>query len=195
MMRKLIALFSVITLLFVMCAACASETPQEVTPPVDVLAPPPPEPTPAPTPRPIADDTAYFVDWSNGNTEFLRLNPNARRVDPAGGFEIVNLDGENALKLTAPGGGAVHVGVSVESLLGSRAADVKHVVFEVYVETPDGQFFTNAGRVNAINEALEIRMEDFLEKHTDEIRTRRILYLPDEKKRIAKTSKRKRVFA
>lgn len=48
---------------------------------------------------------------------------------------------------------------------------------------------------NAINEALEIRKEEFLEKHRGEIGTRRILYLPDEKKRLAKTSKRNRMHA
>ncbi|MCL2042386.1 MAG: hypothetical protein FWG84_10190 [Bacteroidales bacterium] len=48
---------------------------------------------------------------------------------------------------------------------------------------------------NAINEALEIRKEDFLEKHKGEISTRRILYLPDEKKRVAKTFKRERLHA
>jgi len=48
---------------------------------------------------------------------------------------------------------------------------------------------------DAINEALEIRKEDFLEKHKGEVSTRRILYLPDEKKRFAKISKRKQLHA
>jgi predicted RNase H-like HicB family nuclease len=48
---------------------------------------------------------------------------------------------------------------------------------------------------NAISEALEIRKEEFLEKHNGEVRTRRILYLPNEKNRIAKTPKRKRLHA
>jgi len=47
----------------------------------------------------------------------------------------------------------------------------------------------------AISEALEIRKEEFLEANKNESRTRRILYLPNEKKHAAKTSKRKRVYA
>jgi predicted RNase H-like HicB family nuclease len=47
----------------------------------------------------------------------------------------------------------------------------------------------------AINEALEIRKEEFLEANKNETRTRRTLYLPNEKTPITKTSKRKRVYA
>ena len=47
----------------------------------------------------------------------------------------------------------------------------------------------------AIKEALDIRKEDFLASHQGDSCIRRILYLPNEKKRIAKTSKRKQVFA
>ena len=46
-----------------------------------------------------------------------------------------------------------------------------------------------------IKEALDIRKEDFLASHQGDTCIRRILYLPNEKKRITKTSKRKQVFA
>ena len=46
-----------------------------------------------------------------------------------------------------------------------------------------------------IIEALEIRKEDFLAKHKGEHCLRRILYLPDEKNTVTKTSKRKQVLA
>jgi len=46
-----------------------------------------------------------------------------------------------------------------------------------------------------ITDALEIRKEVFLEANKNEKRTRRILYIPNEKKPITKTSKRKRVYA
>ena len=48
---------------------------------------------------------------------------------------------------------------------------------------------------DAISEALEIRKEDFLTNHKGEIGTRRILYIPSEKNRIIKTSKRKQLHA
>jgi predicted RNase H-like HicB family nuclease len=46
-----------------------------------------------------------------------------------------------------------------------------------------------------INDALEFRKEDFIAKHKNETRIRRILYFPNEKKRIAKTSQRERVYS
>jgi len=46
-----------------------------------------------------------------------------------------------------------------------------------------------------IKEALEIRKEEFLEARKGERFTRRILYLPNEKNGITKSSKRKQVFA
>ena len=48
---------------------------------------------------------------------------------------------------------------------------------------------------DAIEEALEMRKEDYIANHKWENSYRRILYLPNEKKRTAKTSSRKRVYA
>ena len=48
---------------------------------------------------------------------------------------------------------------------------------------------------SAINEALEIRREDFLANHKDNDCIHRMLYLPDEKKHITQTSERKQVLA
>jgi len=47
----------------------------------------------------------------------------------------------------------------------------------------------------AIGEALEMRKEDFLARHKGERHIRRILYLPDEKKRTTKASARKQMHA
>ena len=46
-----------------------------------------------------------------------------------------------------------------------------------------------------ISDALEFRKEDFIEKHKNDFDFRRNLYRPSEKKRITKTSQRKRVYA
>ena len=48
---------------------------------------------------------------------------------------------------------------------------------------------------DAIKEALEMRKEDFIASHRGENSYRRILYLPNEKKRTTNTPKRKRVYA
>ena len=48
---------------------------------------------------------------------------------------------------------------------------------------------------DVITEALEIREDEFLANHKDIDCIRRVLYLPDEKKRISKTPKREQVYA
>ena len=48
---------------------------------------------------------------------------------------------------------------------------------------------------DVITEALEIRKDEFLENHKDMDCIHRVLYLPNEKKRITETSKRKQVHA
>jgi len=47
----------------------------------------------------------------------------------------------------------------------------------------------------AITEALEIRQEEFLNNHKGIECIRKVLYLPDEEKRITETSERERVYA
>ena len=47
----------------------------------------------------------------------------------------------------------------------------------------------------ATKEALEIRKAEFLSNHKRESCIHRVIYLPDEKKSITETSKRKRVYA
>jgi len=49
--------------------------------------------------------------------------------------------------------------------------------------------------IEAITEALDIRKDEFLSNHKEINCIHRVLYLPDEKKRIAKTSKRQQVHA
>jgi predicted RNase H-like HicB family nuclease len=48
---------------------------------------------------------------------------------------------------------------------------------------------------DVITEALEIRKDEFLNNHKDADCIRKVLYLPDEEKRITKTSKGKQVHA
>ena len=48
---------------------------------------------------------------------------------------------------------------------------------------------------SAIEEALEMRQEDFIASHKNDNCIRQTLYLPSEKKRIVEPLKRKRVYA
>ena len=52
-----------------------------------------------------------------------------------------------------------------------------------------------ANMCEVIEMALEFRKEEFIAAHKNETSIRRILYNPNEKKRITKTSQRKRVYA
>jgi predicted RNase H-like HicB family nuclease len=47
----------------------------------------------------------------------------------------------------------------------------------------------------AITEALDIRREEFIDNHKDVDCIRKVLYLPDEEKRITETSEREFVYA
>jgi predicted RNase H-like HicB family nuclease len=48
---------------------------------------------------------------------------------------------------------------------------------------------------DVITEALEIRKDEFLKNHKDMDCIRKVLYLPNEEKRITETSKRKQMHA
>ena len=62
----------------------------------------------------------------------------------------------------------------------SEGKDIDHLMKNMY---------------DVIAEALEIRKDDFLANHKDMNCIRKVLYIPDEKKRITKTPKRKQVYA
>ena len=101
------------------------------------------EPTPPPT--------FYVLDFADGKTDFLMMNTGYPGTDPGSRLEIATVDGANALKMTAPNGGALRLGINVDGLLGDKAKEVNMVVFDVYAEYPDGNFSAVSGRITAMS--------------------------------------------
>ena len=110
---------------------------------------PPPDPTPEPPPAEPA--TIYVLDFADGKTDFLMINTGSPGTDPDTGMEVGKVDGVNALRLTAPGGKSIRLGINVGGLLGDRVTDVRNVVFEVYSDYPDGNFHAVSGRLTAFS--------------------------------------------
>jgi len=129
-------------LLLTTIAACAGNNEPAPTPP--------PQETPAPTPPP-PPPTVYVLDFEDGKTGFLSMNVGSPGTDPNSKLDIGSVDGANALKLTAPDGKALRLGINVDGLLGSRVTEVRTVVFDVYAEYPDGNFSAVSGRVSAMS--------------------------------------------
>lgn len=97
----------------------------------------------------------FVVDFSDGNTDFLTLNLSAIDADRDASFEVAAIDDSSALRLTAPSGGRIHLGINVDGLLGERAVDVQTAVFEVYAEFPDGRFAAQTGEITAFMGGLD----------------------------------------
>jgi len=111
---------------------------------------PPPEDF-NPTPPPV-DTIPASVDFADGNTAFILVNTGAIGTDPDSAISIVDLDDEKAIKLTSPSGTGIFLGINVDGLLGSKVADVRSVVFEVYAEYPGGSFSPVRGEINAMTD-------------------------------------------
>jgi len=98
--------------------------------------------------------TVYALDFADGKTDFLMLNTGTPGTDKDSKMEIGTVDGANALKLTAPNGGSLRLGINVDGLLGERAKDVKTIVFDIYAEYPDGNFSVVSGMIAAMSGEL-----------------------------------------
>ena len=132
-------------LLLTMLAACgdAGDSGTPSTPPGEQEPPPPPPP-----PSPPA---TYTVDFADGKTGFLMMNTGTPGTDQDSKLELGSADGANAIKMTAPNGGTLRLGINVDGLLGDSVTDVRMIVFEVYAEYPDGNFSAVSGRVAAMS--------------------------------------------
>jgi len=141
--KKWLCLILCCGLLLSMLAACGSDTGDGEEPPPVV------QDTPAPTPAP--PPPVYVLDFADGKTGFLSMNVGAPMTDAESVLEVGSLDGSSVLKLTAPNGGNLRLGINVDGLLGNRAADIRTVVFDVYADYPDGNFSAVSGKVTAMS--------------------------------------------
>jgi len=142
--RKWLCVFLCCGLLLTTLAACSDGGGSN-----DPAPTPAPPATPAPTPAP--PPTVYEINFADGKHSFLSMNTGAPGTDPDSKLEIANVDGANALRMTAPNGKALRLGINLDGLLGSRAVDVKTVVLDVYAEYPDGNFSAVSGRISAMS--------------------------------------------
>jgi len=142
--RKLLCMILCCGLLLAMLAACDNGDGKKG----DESADPSPPAQESPTPPPPA--ALYSVDFADGNTSFLMINTGTPGTDQESSMAIGSVGGESVLKLTAPNGKSLRLGINVEGLLGSRAVDVRTIVIDVYAEYPDGSFSAVSGRVAAM---------------------------------------------
>ena len=148
-MRKWLCLLVCCFMLFAVLAACdngnggSSDTGQ--TPDTGNEG----QETPPDTP-PAAPKAIYVLDFADGKSDFLAINTGTPMTDKDAGFVVADLDGEKALKMTAPNGGNIRLGINVSGLLGAAAADVRNIVFEIYAGYPDGNFSAVSGRITAM---------------------------------------------
>jgi len=112
------------------------------------------DPTPPGGEDPPPPAAVYIIDFADGKKDFLMMNTGAPGTDKDSKMEVATVDGASALKMTAPNGGALRLGINVSGLLGAKAADVKTVVFDVYAEYPDGNFSAVSGRITAMSGEL-----------------------------------------
>ncbi|MDR2598710.1 MAG: hypothetical protein LBC73_00350 [Oscillospiraceae bacterium] len=104
-------------------------------------------------------DATYTVDFADGNIDFLMLNVGTPGTDPDSTMSLATLDDEPALRLTAPDGKNVRLGINVDGLLGSDVVNVRTIIFDVYAQYPDGNFSAVSGRFITLNEDLMITGE------------------------------------
>ena len=145
-MKKWLSLFVGCCLLLTFIAACGDNSGQNNTDP---------EPTPEVVIAPPAPPAIYVLDFADGKSDFLAMNTGALGTDIDSEMAIADLDGAKALRLRAPNGNHLRLGINVNGLLGDRISDVRNIVFEIYADYPDGKFSTVSGRIAAINDELD----------------------------------------
>jgi len=135
-------------------AACGSNNEKNSTTPPTTPEEPSAPPTPPPTPSPATPAAIYVLDFADGKSEFLKLDTGSPGTDIDSEMAIVPIDGANALRLSAPNGGATRLGINVDGLLGDKVSDVRMIAVEVYAEYPDGNFSAVSGKISAMSEDL-----------------------------------------
>jgi len=96
----------------------------------------------------------YTLDFADGKTDFLMMNTGSPGTDKDSKFEVANVDGASALKMTAPNAKSLRLGINVSGLLGDKAKDVRTIVFDIYAEYPDGNFSAVSGVITAMSDDL-----------------------------------------
>ena len=146
-MKKWLCLFICCCLLLPVVAACGDNNGPTATDPTPEV----PDDTPTILPMPITPTETFVLNFADGKTDFLALNTGTPGTDRDSEMSLVDLDGAKALKLTAPNGRTIRLGIDVSGLLGDRVTDVKNIVFDIYAGYPDGNFSAVSGIITAMS--------------------------------------------
>ena len=139
------------------CVEPADTTPTTTNPAPTDPAPTDPAPTdpattdPAPTdPAPTdpidttIEDGNVSVTFDDGNFGFVTIYDGRANAD-ASTLEVVEVNGNNVLKVTNGSGKVPYVAIDVWSLLGENAANVASIEMLMGIENPDGKFYACSG--------------------------------------------------
>lgn len=92
----------------------------------------------------IIEDGDVSITFDDGNYGFVTVYDGRANAD-ASTLEIVEINGNKALKITNQSGKVPYVAFDVWSLLGENAANVASVEMMLGIENPDGKFYACSG--------------------------------------------------
>lgn len=151
-----------LTVCVILLAACKDGAAPSDSPTVSAPSQTPSSPSPAspsvsvPPGSPNGPAGDYIADFTDGKTGYLLLNTGSPDTDANAVMEIADAGNDGGLKMTVAGGRTLRLGLDVNAILGSRSGDLRTVVFDVYVEYPDGTFRAVEGSINAYDADLNV---------------------------------------
>ncbi len=143
--KKLIAMALCLMMLLSM-AACVQSDPTQPDPstnaPTQGQTTPP---TNAPT-EPAEPKAPASIDFKDGNMAFVQMYSGKANAD-ASTLEVVDYNGDKALKVINGSGKVPYVAFDISSLLGDNAGKVASIEIIMGLEHPDGKFFAASGTI------------------------------------------------
>lgn len=109
-----------------------------------------PEATATVAPTAGADQVAegFIADFEDGNAGFVMMNAMPVKADSGASFELADVSGSKAVKVTSENAAAIpFLGIDVSSLAGDKISDVRSIEFDIGVSHPDGAFYACSGNV------------------------------------------------
>ena len=142
--EKILALLLALAMIFSL-AACEDPTATTVTPtPSTTQEPTPTTTTPVVPEDPTIEDGDVSITFDDGNFGFAAIYDGRANAD-ASTMEVVEVNGNKALKVTNGSGKVPYVAFDLVSLLGENAANVASIDMMLGIENPDGKFYACSG--------------------------------------------------
>ena len=145
---KIQKIFALILALAMVLSLAACVNPNGTTPSTNAPAPTDPTPTEPTQPTqpddPTIEDGDVSITFDDGNFGFLAIYDGRANAD-ASTMEVVQVNGNNVLKVTNGSGKVPYVAIDVWSLLGENAANLASIEMLLGIENPDGKFYACSG--------------------------------------------------